>query len=285
MKHIISVVILSILFFLNSYAQFNYDSLPPASSVTPYKLDIGFNTTTLIVFPVPLVPAADRGSKDIIIQQEKTISNVLKIKADKKDFSPTNLHIYTIDGKLYVFSLNYKEYPAHTTYDLAKLSIPQDIPTSLIVNENLRNGLNIKEMAMQARYSSAFFSKKKTRYDMQFRLRTIHTFNDWMIIGFGASNRSSLDYDVDFIRMYIRDKRQIKRSSIQEQEIIPVYKEKLFTIPGGKESRFVIVVPKFTIPDKKKFVIEMFEKNGGRNITLEVKNKHLLRSKVMGDSL
>jgi hypothetical protein len=43
----------------------------------------------------------------------------------------------------------------------------------------------------------------------------------------------------------------------------------------------VIIVPKFTIPDKKEFLIELFEKNGGRHLTLQIKNKHLLKAKTL----
>lgn len=285
MKKILFIILVSTLFVNESYSQNRGDSLPASTAIIPYKLDVGYYTTTLIIFPVPLVPAADRGSKEIIIQQEKALNNVLKIKADKKDFHPTNLHVYTIDGKLFVFNVNYTEYPHRTTFDLTKIVNNSDMPKPLIVNDNFKSGLNIKEIALQARYSKPFFSRKKIRFGMKLQLQTIHTVNDWVVFGFRIANRSTLDYNMDFTRMYIRDKKQVKRSSIQEQEIIPVYKDNLTTIPGEKENRFVIMVPRFTIPDKKEFLMEMFEKNGGRNITLRIKNKHLLKAQIIEISL
>ena len=285
MNKIIAIMLFTFLVSGNANAQYPPDNLPETTTVIPYKLEVGYNTTTVIIFPVPLVPAADRGHREIIIQQEKELNNVLKVKADKKEFHPTNLHVYTIDGKLYVFNVNYTEYPTRTTFDLTKLTDDANKSKPLLVHENFKSGLHLKEIALHARYSKSFFSRKKVRFEMQLQLRTIHTVNDWIVFVFSIANRSNLDYQIDFARMYIRDKKQVKRSSIQEQEILPVYRENLKAVPGQKENRFIIMVTKFTIPDKKEFLIEMFEKNGGRNITMRIKNRHLLKAQNIENSL
>jgi conjugative transposon TraN protein len=132
-----------------------------------------------------------------------------------------------------------------------------------------------------ARESRQFISKATGEYDIKLQLRTIHTTSNWLIFGFSLSNTSNINYDIDFVRFYIHDKKPVKRSSIQEQEIQPLYIDHLTTIAGQQRDRFVIIVPKFTIPDKKEFLIELFEKNGGRHLTLRIKNKHLLKAKTL----
>ncbi len=280
MKTKLLILILCILFFAQSQAQSLTNHLPGIASITPYHLEVGYNVTTELIFPARLVPSADRGSRDIIILQEKPIDNILKVKAAKKDFLPTNLHAYTTDGKVYVFRITYKEYPVHTTYDLSKIQYEIDSLAYAIVNSSIADPNLLKDLASNAKNEKVFFSRKSKKYEMKLQLRTIHVAKDNLLFGFKILNRSNLDFDVDFMRMYIRDRKQIKRSSIQEIELLPVYKDNIKKVAGTGKKRFVIIVPKFTIPDKKEFLVEVFEKDGGRHISLKIKNKHLLRAKA-----
>jgi conjugative transposon TraN protein len=280
MKNII-VILLFAVSSTCAIAQNIVADLPLNTTVIPYKLEVGYNTTTVIIFPVPLLPAADRGNREIIIQQEKLINNILKIKAAKHDFKPTNLHVYTVDGKLYVFNITYNEYPGYTTFNLSKLHPDNAISAPLLVDRKLFKESHLVEIAQKSRETRQFFSKAVQENDIRLQLRSIHTTSDWLVFGFNLSNLSNLNYDIDFIRFYIQDKKRVKRSSIQEQEIAPIYIDPVTTVAGQQRSRFVIIVPKFTIPDKKQFLIELFEKGGGRHLTIKVKNKHLLKAKTL----
>lgn len=280
MKNII-VILLFAVTSTCAIAQNIVADLPLNTTVIPYKLEVGYNTTTVIIFPVPLLPAVDRGNREIIIQQEKLINNILKIKAAKSDFKPTNLHVYTVDGKLYVFNITYTEYPGFTTFNLNKLFQDNSISAPLLVDRKLSKESHLVETARKARETRQFFSKAVQENDIKLQLRTVHTTSDWLVFGFNLSNLSNLNYDIDFIRFYIQDKKRVKRSSIQEQEITPIYIDPVTTVTGQQRSRFVIIVPKFTIPDKKQFLIEIFEKGGGRHLTIKVKNKHLLKAKTL----
>jgi conjugative transposon TraN protein len=280
MKNII-VILLFAVTSTCAIAQNIVADLPLNTTVIPYKLEVGYNTTTVIIFPVPLLPAADRGNREIIIQKEKLINNLLKIKAAKCDFKPTNLHVYTVDGKLYVFNITYTEYPGYTTFNLSRLIQDNTISAPLLVDRKLSKESHLVETARKAREMRQCFSKSVQENDMKLQLRTVHTTSDWLVFGFNLSNLSNLNYDIDFIRFYIQDKKRVKRSSIQEQEIAPIYIDPVTTVTGQQRSRFVIIVPKFTIPDKKQFLIEVFEKGGGRHLTIKVKNKHLLKAKPL----
>ena len=43
------------------------------------------------------------------------------------------------------------------------------------------------------------------------------------IISCNLHNQSPIDYDIDLLRFYIRDKKQGKRTAIQETELTPLY--------------------------------------------------------------
>lgn len=251
--------------------------IPYAAAVSPYKLYVGYHTTTVLMFPVAVVDG-DRGFSEIIVQKQKNVQNVLNVKAAKKGFQPTNLHVYTSDGKIYPFVVEYCEFPQTVTIDCAKLTNEQ-VATSVEVEKIELTEKQFRELADSAKETEPFVSAKTSRYGMDLELNTIHSINDLLLFGFAIENQSGLDFSRDYTRLIIRDKQKIKRSSVQEQEIIPVYTDQMNLVPGDSKGQFVIAVPKFTIPDRKEFIIQTTEKNGGRHLSLKVKNKQLLKAR------
>jgi hypothetical protein len=52
-------------------------------------------------------------------------------------------------------------------------------------------------------------------------------------------------------------------------------------IRGKSRELPVIVLPRFTLPSNKHLVIEVLEKNGGRNLALQAYNFTLLRPRLI----
>ena len=97
-------------------------------------------------------------------------------------------------------------------------------------------------------------------------------------------NQSPIDYDVAFLRFYIRDKKQPKRTAVQEVEVVPQYVAgNISNIKATYSSRVVVAMEKLTIPDEKYFAIEMGERNGGRHLLLKVKNTNIIRAIPLPD--
>jgi hypothetical protein len=64
--------------------------------------------------------------------------------------------------------------------------------------------------------------------------------------------------------------------------IIPLRSYNQITVvAGNKKERTVFTLPKFTIPNDRQLIIELFEKDGGRNRTLTVENADLIRAEVI----
>ena len=47
--------------------------------------------------------------------------------------------------------------------------------------------------------------------------------------------------------------------------------------------RTVYALPKFTIPDDKLLVVELYEKNGGRHQTIRVENADIVNAEVIDE--
>ena len=108
-------------------------------------------------------------------------------------------------------------------------------------------------------------------------LHSLHVKENIFYLPVDITNSSNINYDIDFIRLYIRDRKIVKRTSYQEQEIQPlyVYNTAQQTINGKSAIQKVFVLEKFTIPDDKVLVIEMFEKKGGRQMFCKIKSKYI----------
>jgi conjugative transposon TraN protein len=268
--------------FSYSYGQQAARELPDYTLVPHYSLRINYNTTTVLIFPSAVRPI-DRGDRDIIAQKQPGVENVLKLKAARLNFPLTNLHVFTADGRLYAFDITYFDGPA-TTRDLSRLLLPTSgnatDPLILLSGEPVNTDqMNEYVRKVKQLHGSHVLSAHRDR--MTVRLENIGLAENLLFFRLSIVNRSNLDYAIDFTRLYIRDREKAKRSSVQEKEILPVYQDTAGTIVGKSSITRVIAVPAFTLADNKQCRIEIYEKNGGRSLTLRIKNRHLFNVKKL----
>ena len=85
------------------------------------------------------------------------------------------------------------------------------------------------------------------------------------------NNRYSINYDIDFIKFYITDRKLMKKTAVQETIIEPLFQNGYSdTVTGKSKMDWVVGFDKFTIPEGRKFVVEIQEKNGGRHFKFTV---------------
>ncbi|KAB6531895.1 DUF4138 domain-containing protein, partial [Phocaeicola vulgatus] len=54
-------------------------------------------------------------------------------------------------------------------------------------------------------------------------------------------------------------------------------------VDGKKIERTVFALSKFTIPDDKKLIVDMYEKQGGRHQSFDVENEDLVRAETVNE--
>jgi len=97
-------------------------------------------------------------------------------------------------------------------------------------------------------------------------------------------NQSPVDYDINFMRFYIRDKKKAKRTAIQESELTPLYVAgNTSHVKANNHNSIVVALDKFTIPDAKYLAIEIAEKNGGRHLFMKVNNRKIMKAIPLPD--
>ena len=89
-------------------------------------------------------------------------------------------------------------------------------------------------------------------------------------------NKSTLDYDLNFLDISVQTRKQGKKKSLQRISKLPNFKYNLPNKVAEKEiKRMVYVLPKFSLGNDKMMILELNEKNGERNLKLKVSNKYI----------
>jgi conjugative transposon TraN protein len=274
MKKINSATIIGLLLILIDISAFSQNV--GSTVIEPYHLNISFFKTTNLIFPYS-IKSVDRGSQDVLAQKANGVENVLQIKAAKKDFDETNLTVITADGKLYSYLLKYADNPQALNLQFSEGD--KSRTDALFSFENY-NEAQIKMDAEQvANEKRTVHGIKDKKHQMKFALNALFVRGNVMYYQIKIGNRSNINYDIDQLRFFIRDKKKAKRTATQEIEIKPLYVQNDTTsIAGTSERIIVFAISKFTIPDKKYFAVELMEKNGGRHLIMKLNNNDILKA-------
>ena len=89
-------------------------------------------------------------------------------------------------------------------------------------------------------------------------------------------NNSTLDYDLNFLNFSIETRQKGKRKSLQRLYKEPIYKDNLPSkIKENEMARFVYVLPKFSLSDDRRAILELNEKDGERNIEMKLSHRYI----------
>lgn len=293
MKRLMFVVALTVLFFVGVQAQDTVRTFSQRQVVEPYRVEVAFNKTLHILFPSEVV-YVDLGSLDLIADKADGAQNVVRIKAAKQDFTEeTNFSVITADGCFYSFTAVYSENPSQLNIEMEdwlhknpysdfanrQMYIRLDElsgETPLTVNRIMytilrRNVRDIKSVGSK-------------RFGIEVLLRGVYVHGDLFYLHVSLRNRSKVAFDIDYIRFKICDRKTARRTAVQETFVNPVRVfDEIMRVDAEAMIRNVFVFRKFTIPDDKVLVIEVYERNGGRHQRFEIENSRLVGAREMDE--
>lgn len=276
MKQII-ILLLGLTIRAQAQQAFSKDAL-----IAPYKLQVTANKTTNLVFPSAII-SIDRGSQGIFVQKAEGVENILRVKADSAGIAETNLSVITTDGKFYSFVVNYVDSPAYLNVSLGKTVAekPTSVKDSIVYAQPF-----LEKAGLEAIASFVLHTRNNTRKledesgHVSLSVNGFYVRGNTFFCKLLFENGSGINYDIEQLRFYIRDKKQSKRTSSQEVDVGQLFVlGNISTIEGKTASKVVVALPKFTIPDGKYLIVEVIEKNGGRNLSIEVGNKKIIKAK------
>jgi conjugative transposon TraN protein len=247
------------------------------------RIEITYNKTSSLVFTTSII-SVDRGSRDILAQKAQGVHNVLQLKAARENFPETNLTVITADGMLHQFAVTYARQPRELASNITASLSTGAITTPMIFTTEM------SEPQME-HYSETIEAAKPVirlvndrSHKMKLGLRGIYAVDDILFFRMELKNRSNVTYDVDYLRLFIRDKKKAKRTSSQELIVKPLFVHGNDQwIEGTHKQTVIYAVRKFTIPDAKKLYIEIMEKAGGRHLSLPISNHTIVNAKLLED--
>jgi conjugative transposon TraN protein len=247
----------------------------------PQALEIAYNKTTSLVFPA-IIKSVDRGSRDLLAQKAKGVENVLQLKAARHGFPNTNLTVITSDGKIHEFTVAYSKAPHSLVMNIANSDNDEPVNPDLIFETDMTETEMEKYASQIVNAKRSIRFVKASKHKMGLLLHGIYIKDNVIFYHFRIRNQSNIPYDVDFLRFYIEDRQRVKRTASQEVDVKPIYVYGNGETLKGKSAQDVIyALGKFTIPDAKRLVIEIFEKNGGRNLSLAISNRTIVNARVV----
>lgn len=262
-------------------------NLPNVAIIPSYMLELAYNKTSCLIFK-SAIRSVDLGSVDIIADKANEVENVLRIKAGQIGFNETNFSVMTADGKFYSFVVNYNENPESITYDLSGGDIQRDGGLGKNDAETMIEYKDVQTTQSEVVANCSKILKKRRnirhlgtqQYGMESTVRNFYVKDNVMYAKLAFKNKSNINYDLDFIRFFVVDKKLLKETSFQELEITPlyVYNEPLKKVKGKELVEKIFVFQKFTIPNDKVVQVVVGENNGGRTITYAIENKDIMLS-------
>ena len=241
--------------------------------IQPDTLSVSPHMTTNIIFPYR-IQKADIGSGDVIGQKAGPLDNVLFIKARRKSFSPTNLSVYTSDGKFYSFILRYKEYPDTLNISFVSGQSKSTYPPSLLTDETRDSD------AILIAGEKSFLNNHIRTQQIKARLQGIYLKDHLIWFRLEINNASEIDFEPEYSKFFIQYKHSSRRAARQDIEMNPSWQKYKSLIPSQSKDTLTFAFPSFSIDPHKKLIIQIGEKNGERDIRLAVSAKRILHARI-----
>lgn len=294
MKQLIFISILFLSISISLKAQNDHTKVISKDRVIPsYYLEVTYDKTVHLIFP-SAISYIDLGSSNIIAGKADGAENVVRVKAAVKDFKEeTNFSVITDEGSFYSFIVDYSKNPAKLNVEMkdfihdGKLVNRPNNSMEIYLSELGDESPKTIQLAMDKIFKT---NRKKVKhvkskqFGIEYQLRGIFSHNGMLYLHTEIENTTDIPFGIDFIVFKIIDKKVAKRTAIQETIIKPVRAYNYMTCVSGKTSECtVFAFEKFTIPNKKQLIVELFEKNGGRHQRFVIKNSDLTKAKNISD--
>ena len=261
--------------------------------IPPYGLEVTFEKTVHVIFPAP-IRYVDLGSSNIIAGKAGSSENVLRIKAAIRGFeTETNMAVITEEGSYYTFNIKYADEPEKLNIEM------KDFMHDGIATNRPNNSMEIylKELGSESPRIVYLINRSihqndkrivkhigSKRFGIQYLLKGIYSHNGLLYLHTQIKNSTNVPFDIDFIRFKMVDKKMVKQTAVQETVIYPLRAYNFISQVGANQTeRTVFTIDKITIPNDKQLVIELFEKNGGRNQTFVIENDDLIQAEQINE--
>lgn len=243
-----------------------------------------------LIFPEPIRQGITGSEEFVFTYNREKEQHLGLLQAIPGEVS--NLLVISTTGSIFSYIVKYSEELEKLNYFIAETGkIGNELPE---LSEKLIEGQALfsdakaeKEVADKETYYQDFSSHllrskqrigklRKRKDGVELKVQNIVFHNSELYFVLEINNNSPIDYEPAFLNISVETRKQGRKKSIQKLSVSPVYKYLVpEIIPQKKSSRFVYVLPKFSIAEDKIVVIDLKEQQGERDIKLKINKRFI----------
>ncbi|PRX39381.1 DUF4138 domain-containing protein [Salegentibacter salegens] len=266
-----------------------FTPLPCSAQATPQitkVLDTIYANDTknvALFFPEPIRQGIT-GSENFVFTYNREKEQYFGLLQGKPG-EESNLLVVNRNGSIFSYIVRYKEKLLKLNYFIPMSnSIGNEKPK---VKDSIQAETSEKSVDYRKYYYEKFCSYlldrkqrigkiKKRNEDIILSVENIVFDKEELYFVIQIENNSTLDYDLNFLKLSIETRQKGKRKSLQRLYQEPIYIQNLPSkIAENETVRFVYVLPKFSLSNDRRAILELNEKDGERNIELRISHKYI----------
>lgn len=198
----------------------------------------------------------------------------------------SSLLILTQNGQIYSYILEYqKELPMLNYFITLEESIGNEIPRVFRETKPKdveKTGDNAQDAKRKERYFEELCSyylrnsegriKTERKAGMRLRVKNIIWHRAEVFVVFEIENRTKIDFELDYLKVFVISGNKRRNSSHQKLLRQPVYIHQFpEIIRHGQKKQFVYVFSKFTLGKKERIEVKIGEENGLRYLEMRMR--------------
>lgn len=236
-----------------------------------------------LFFPEPIRQGIT-GAENFIFtynREKEQYFGLLQAKPGKE----SNLLIVNRDGSIFSYIVRYKAQLSKFNYFIPKSSsIGNERP---ILNDSIsvvtaESNVDNRNYYYQ-KFSSYLLERKqrvgrikKRTEGIVLSVENIVFDTEELYFVIQIKNNSTLDYDLNFLKLSIETRQKGRKKSLQRLYQEPIFKHNMPSkITENETVRFVYVLPKFSLSNDRRAIFELHEKDGERNIELKISHSYI----------
>ncbi len=237
-----------------------------------YSLAVSDQETSNLIFPYRIIKT-DLGSGELLGHQDPAVDHVLFVKARVKSLTPTNLSVYTADGKSYFFSVRYEAVPDTLVLCFAQAAQHPE------VMDRPWNDAQLDTAAARVETLPRTIHRSAQNEQITLAMKGIYTKNQTIWMTLSVRNGSPIPYSPAEWQFAIVQKHRPKRTAEQQKNIVPLWQSPLSPVAAGVESSWVFGFSLFTVPADRVLAIQLREAEGQRSVRISVSRRLLAKAK------
>ncbi len=236
-----------------------------------------------LFFPAPIRQGIT-GSDNFVFtynREEEQYFGLLQAKPGKE----SNLLVVSANGSVFSYIVKYKDTLDQLNYFVSESdtignekpmsSDEPETPKAETINKDKTNNYE-KFCSYLADRTQKIGRLKERDQNVVLSVENIVFDKEELYFVIQIENKSSLDYDLNFLNFGIETRQKGKKKSSQTIYEKPIFRYGMPSqVKEGTTERLVYVLPKFSLGEDRRVILEMNEKNGGRNIKLRVPHKYI----------